>query len=84
MKTELQEAQADIALNAGYLIATKQIDVSDSRELIDDIVKWPGIFVKLDPHTEWIATDYLEAIDLFAIEMLLETYGIDFQDEGAV
>jgi hypothetical protein len=76
MQTELQEAEVDIALNAGYMIASSQIDVSDSRELISNIVEWAKEFVQLDPQ-EWPADDYMEAIDQFAAQKLLDAYGVE-------
>lgn len=75
MQSDLQEAEADIALNAGYMIATREIDVSDSRELITNIVEWAKEFIQLDPQ-EWPAEDYMEAIDQFAMKKLSDAYGV--------
>lgn len=74
MIDKLREAEVDISLNAGYMIASKEIDVGDSRELITNILVWSEEFIQLDRLTEWPAEDYIEAIDQFARQKLLETY----------
>lgn len=76
MQTRLQEAEVDIAMNAGYMIASRQIDVGDSRELVSNIVEWAKEFVRLDPLTEWPEKNYMEAIDQFATKKLLGAYGV--------
>ncbi len=75
LRKHLQEAQADIALNAGYMLANREIDISDSRELISNVIAWADEFVSLDSLTQWKAEDYMEAIDEFAKEKLIEHYG---------
>jgi len=74
MQATLQEAACDIALNAGYMIASKGIDVEDSRELIANIMEWAREFIALDRNV-WPAEDYIEAIDKYAARKLAEAYG---------
>lgn len=74
----LQEAIADIALNAGYYIATDKIkeeSINDLRNLISDIITWAKEFeASYNPDTD---EDYLSAIDRFSEVKLLGRNGGD-------
>lgn len=71
MNEKQMEAAIDIALNAGNLIATKKINVEDSRELVATIQQWAQEFEQTGYGNE----DYLTEIDAFADTALRERYG---------
>ncbi|MEF3309393.1 hypothetical protein PV433_10815 [Paenibacillus sp. GYB004] len=64
------ETVIDIALNAGCLIETGEIEVDDSRLLVQRIQQWATEFVAKKPQTE----DYIGDVDRFAYKVLKSTY----------
>lgn len=70
------ETAIDIATMAGWMLAKNEIVVLDSRKLVADISRWAGEF------EDWFESardaedaDYMESVDLFAENKLLEAYG---------
>lgn len=71
---QMFETVADIAVNAGNMLAREEITISDSRELISDVIAWAEEFeVDFFPNTHM---DYISAVDVFAIQKLKEKYGV--------
>lgn len=70
----IQEIIFDIALNAGYLIATGQIEVGDSRELYQTV---RSLAKKVDFELMNVSPDfdYLTFIDEFTERELKGLYG---------
>lgn len=66
------ETIADIALEAGYLMAYGDIEVDDSRNLINDIYKWAHEFECSDYDSD----NYMEELENFASNKLMEKYGV--------
>lgn len=70
----LCEAVFDIALNAQHLCETRMITVEDSRGLFMSVLQWAREFER--KHSEEDVEDYITLIDEYAVEMLLEQYGV--------
>ena len=67
---ELNEIIADIALNAGSMLAKDQIQVDDSRKFIADIIGWAKTFQSVFIQ-QFHADDYMVLIDDYADLCLL-------------
>ncbi|MEF3304171.1 hypothetical protein [Paenibacillus sp. GYB003] len=66
------ETAIDIALNAGYLIETGEIEVDDSRLLVQRIRLWAEEFEKKSRTDDYI--DYIDDVDRFACYVLKSNY----------
>ncbi len=73
--TKINECVYDIALVAQHMIEEHSIEVEDSRELFDSILDWAREFEAGFTQDENYSGYYLERIEEFAEEMLLERYG---------
>lgn len=65
------EVVADIAFIAGNMAGRRQLQISDSRQLMSDIAVWAKQFEALfdqDKHGD----DYLELVDDYAVACLVE------------
>ena len=66
----LLEVVADIAFNAGNMMAKNQIEVSNSRKLMLDIICWAKTFQDVFVQ-EFHADDYMELVDDYSTFCLL-------------
>ncbi len=71
-KNDFIESMIDIAINAGYMIANKQIEINDSRELVSTII---ALAEKYE-HEDHAFNDYINEIDEFAGKELKQRYGV--------
>lgn len=69
------ETIADIAMTAGFMLAKKEIQIDDSREFVNQVVKWAEDFNLIYLNNEWEDVSYIEAVDEFSKGLLLERYG---------
>lgn len=69
------EAAIDIAINAGNLITTNQIDINDGREMVNYIIERAEAFERSDLRDGLHdPNDYITAIDAFAEHFLKRKY----------
>lgn len=66
------EAAIDIAINAGNLLTTSQININDSREMVDYIIERAEAFERSRLRD---GDDYITEIDAFAEHFLKRKYG---------
>lgn len=63
----IHQVIADIAINVGW----ERLDVVDSREMVNLIIKWANEFEQLHRNTDWSERgDYIDAIDNFSQEKI--------------
>lgn len=67
------EVIADIAFAAGNMHVQGQIQFSDSRELMSDIVKWAYDF-EAAFHKDWHGDQYMELVDDYATYRLMDNH----------
>lgn len=79
----LCETVYDITLTAQDMCEGKSIEVGDSRELFSSILQWAMDFEREHPgpwDEEDYPGDYIDLVDEFAHEKLIEAYGKEFGD----
>lgn len=84
MNQRVMESVADIAFNAGYMLAKGDIQVEDSRAFVDQMIIWSKEFNNLHQHDEWQDFSYIEAIDEFAKTKILDYCGVLMENRVAI
>lgn len=78
----LNEIKLDLALNAGYMLAKKEIEIEDSRKfLLEDIPELAAEFLSRFSQAD-LAEDYINLVDEFSRKNFINMYGISEGSES--